>query len=59
MREVLGHAESEIFKTAGDTSVVKYLNDIQMIDEEDCLPGFIPPTVCLQHYVSLRLLLRK
>ena len=62
MKDVLSHSEADICKTVVDMplkSVIKYLEEIHTIDKEDRLPTLIPSTICLQHFVSLRLQLRR
>lgn len=62
MKEVLNHSEADICKRVVETGlkpVVKYLEEIHTISEDDRLHKLIPSTVYLQHYVPLRLQLRK
>ena len=38
---------------------MELLSDLNLISDSDHLPRLIPPTVCVQHYMSLRLALRR
>ena len=40
-------------------SIVKYLKSLQILSIEDKFVSMIPETVRLEHYVALRLVLRK
>lgn len=40
-------------------SIVEYLSEISVIDDEDVIPRYIPHSINLCHYVELRLALRK
>eukprot|EP00731_Ephydatia_muelleri_P021730 Em0014g321a len=39
--------------------VKKALEDFQFISQDDALPKFIPDTICVQHYVAFRVVLRR
>ena len=36
----------------------KVLEDFHFISQDDVLPMFIPDTICVQHYVAFRVVLR-
>ena len=38
---------------------MELLSDLNLISDSDHLPRLIPSTVCVQHYMSLRLALRR
>ena len=62
MSELLSHSESNITQCVGEAaqkSVTDYLQELNMISDEDHLPRFIPATVLIQHYVEFRLALRR
>ena len=37
----------------------KVLEDFHFISQDDDLPKFIPSTICVQHYVAFRVVLRR
>ena len=39
--------------------IIQYLKDFYLLCEEDHLPGYIPDSIFIQHYVSFRIALRR